>query len=144
MIWFQYKSTKNKTQINPKPVKLPWNPKQKQAHLRLRNPNPFAFMKSQTKTTKLQSGMGFNQQTHNQGHGFVAIEIRSALPFIGEIDTVCDPNRKERSRERERRAREIIFKSKIMVCWWVARSFCRKTSPYLWFEETDVGEFCGF
>ena len=46
--------------------------------------------------------MGFNQQTHNQRHGFVAIEIRSDLPFVGEIDTVCGPNRKARSRERER------------------------------------------
>jgi hypothetical protein len=70
-------------------------------------------MKSQTKTTKLQSGMGFNQQTHNQGHGFVAIEIRSALPLIGEIDTVCGPNRKER----ERRAREIEY---LKVRLWFA------------------------
>ena len=48
--------------------------------------------------------MGFNQQTHNQRHGFVAIEIRYGLPLVGEIGTVC--GREARSRERERRARE--------------------------------------
>ena len=106
-----HKSDTNQQKIKPKSTQNQWSHREipnknqpicisaTQTHLHSWNPKqkPRSY-----RSVWVSNGMGFHQQTHNQRHGFVAIEIRYALPLIGEIDTVCGPNHKARSRERER------------------------------------------